>query len=441
MNFKTSTIGTLLIIFGTGIAALYEPSGLLHTFIGSGVYGRDLLLGMHLMLLIMYFISIEQFKPFIKVAWPIIIFALFFSPLFQSRSQLKDLLITLKWYAIWLDWMGVGYLIALRPRMPRLAVACLVLTYLFVFTDACIGFKEIKTNHLVLPAEANEDTAAGVTASRSQTMDGNIRAQGLQRDVFSFGNLMGVGFTTCLCIVALRRGFFTRASCLAMAAFFAYVGLFCGGRSVLFGMMLVSLLFIVAMYSSGYFKLYASRIMGTAIAVEGIVACIGIGYTLLYVITALNLHLTVLNLDSSFERDQVWRERLGLMFDYPISTLIGMPSAFYVARNGDPINFVDNLPLWIFYHTGIIGVVFFTVFFAKMCRRKLAYLHPSGYLVFIFFMGLVWGEGLARDTLGMYGCLPMFGAAGFLMGKEYLADRLAKAPLEESVETESLVEA
>jgi len=435
MNLQTSSIGNFLIVSGAAIACLYEPSGLLHIFIGSGVYGRDLLLAMHMLLLTMYFISIGQVRSLMKYAWPIVFFVLFFWPLFQSRTQLKDLLITLKWYAMWIDWMGIGYLIALKPRMPKLATAFCICCFLLILTDAAIGFREITTNHLVLPAESNEDTAAGVTAARNQTLEGSIRVQGLQRDVFSFGNLMGVGFATCLAMFLLRRGFFLRLTCIILTGFFGYVGFNSGGRSVLFGMLLTGLFFVIAFFSARFFKQQSPKIMLIALVAEGIVGLIGIGQTLLTIVNGMGLHLTVLNLASSFERDAVWRERLATMADSPISFFIGMPSAYYIGISGDPINFVDNLPLWIFYHTGIVGVVFFTIFFATMCRKRMAYLHPEGYLVFVFFMAMVWGEGLARDTLGMYSCLPMFAAAGFLIGKDYL-DCRAKALTTNATETE-----
>jgi hypothetical protein len=239
----------------------------------------------------------------------------------------------------------------------------------------------------------------------------------------------------------LRRGFFLRGTSALLAAFFAYVGFHCGGRSVLFGMMLVSVFFMMAFFSQRLFMQNAGKVITAAVITEGIVALIGIGNTLLTVINGLNLHMTVLNLASSFERDEVWRERLLLMFDYPISVLIGMPAAFYVGRNGDPITFVDNLPLWLFYHTGIVGLIFFITFFATLCRKRTAYVHPQGYLIFIFFMGLVWGEGLARDTLGMYSCLPMFGAAGFLMGKTFLANLKEIPEPEPQLEEPPLVQA
>ncbi len=403
-----------LVATGLLIFLCYLPDGLVHLKLGQLAYARDVLVGLHFGIALIFLERKRLLFPFLKKLWPISACALALLPLFIARTDLKDFLVHMKWIVLWFDWMLIGFLSwHLRP-FGRVMHTLLLCGFLMILADSAIGFRETRTNQFLLAVDRTEETASGSQLGRSQSLQGTVRAQGLQRSVFAFSNMMGLGILMCAALAVCSKRNGSRILFCIFAGWFVYVAFVSGGRSSLLGIAALLACMAWALYARvGFVRSFPTAALMGVLA--GTLIClVGLGEVLSFVTVPFYGSSRAFSMVSVWERDAIWAERIQTMNEYPIGWLTGMPSVHTLVQSAAGIDFADNTLLYLIYHFGVpITLLFLGAFYNAVTERhRRAY--PAAYAVFALSLAFVWGEGIARDTLWYFGCMPLFLSLGYL---------------------------
>lgn len=415
-----------LAVLGATIPLFYIPNGVMHLYLGRLVYARELLLLMHLGATLHCLHRAGHLPILRRSILPLFIFGAFLLPLTTDSTTQRDFLVICKWVLLWTDAILTGYLVFLQRRFVKTVAAIGTVALSLFALDGVIGLYELRTNSFVFAVQKEEETEAGVQVARSQQLAGVVRVQGMQRDVFSFANFMGVAFVTCLTVLARQRRWWLRAGAAIGVLGFCYVGFYSGGRSALLGMALALALFGIQMLSPPFLVRHGRKIMASAVVFGGVICFIGLAELLQSVIALVSDDSRVFNLASTYDRDAVWTERLDLMRTLPLSFALGMPTAKWMVGDALPVQFTDNQVLWIVFHTGVGGLALMLTYFYRLARPQTCEQHPTAYPALMFYMALLFGEGIARDTLFMFSAVPVFLLNGYFSA----ADAYAQADSE-----------
>ncbi len=182
----------VLIISGWIITLLYLPSGMLHAIVGSLVYVRDLLLGLHLIASIVWLSRIRQLRWVAENSWVILISPVLLIPAVFDRSFTMEALRTCKWSLCWLDWFFLGFFLRMNRDWGRWFQLLVAVTLGELVVELLAGAIEWATGHYLFPTVWGERTSFGVLVGNDQVLSSELRVRGLQRDVFSFANLMAM---------------------------------------------------------------------------------------------------------------------------------------------------------------------------------------------------------------------------------------------------------
>lgn len=227
---------------GWVITLLYLPSGLMHFVFGSAVYFRDGLLFLHVAACLHWLARNRELRAFARRDWMLIVPALFVLPAFADGGSRIEALTFVKWGILWMDWIILGRLASSVPGFTTTVKVLAIITVVLLLADLGSGLYERATHSFVIAGEADERTAFGVEVDREHQIGDQLRVKGLQRDVFSFANLMGMGSVLGLLIFINAKRPALRLPALVWSIAFAAMLIASGGRSAFFGVLACCLL-------------------------------------------------------------------------------------------------------------------------------------------------------------------------------------------------------
>ena len=406
---------------GWAITLLYFPSGLMHEWLGSLVYARDVLLISHLVATLIFFAKSGRLRSFAKNSWLLLLVPLFMLPaVFKSDYSIEALTLW-KWAAMWLDWILLGRLLAAQRSFTGTMWVLAGLTVLLLAADAAAGCYEWKTNKFLFPMRG-EVSGLGIPMGKDQHLVHHLRLKGLQRDVFSFANLMGLGCVLALCIFTSVKNALWRYSAFVISGMFALVLFASGGRSALIGIFAAGLLAAAFALDHQRVRRYSNHVVALWLCMAFAISLIGVGEITEVVGSSVLEGSYVGNSNSSYARDRSWGNILAAIGHVPIVLFTGGPLGSYIDSQVDAIyHWADNNYLWLVYHTSVVGLLGVVAYFRKVLGYRVSSSREWARDCCLLFLVFVMGESIAREALTFLGCMPLFVACGFITGSRLRA--------------------
>jgi hypothetical protein len=419
---------TRLIVLGWVVGLLYFPSGLLHGVLGAIVYVRDLLLGVHLILSLYWLGRKGHMNWVVQHSWVFLITPLLLLPAVMDHNYTLEALRTCKWSFCWFDWILLGHLLRMNRHWGQWFKLLGILTLLMMCTELVAGFIEWQTGSYLFPTTWGETTAFGVMRGNDQLLEGKLRIHGLQRDVFSFANVMGMNAVAGMACLTVFRQPALRLGGVLWACAFGFMMVVSGGRSALFGA------FAAAVYA-GYLLLAPAsaaknsrRYVVAWLVIAVVLSLIGVGKFTDFVGEQLLGGAHIGDADSAYMRDNYWVKMRGDFISQPLILLLGGPLVSLLDAKTDVMfHWADNQLLWNLYHIGIFGSLAFIYFFYKILEHEPRETERLTRQMLILFLVFVVGEGIARESLTFIGCLPLFVLCGYDSAGEAVGRRGAPA--------------
>ena len=123
-------------------------------------------------------------------------------------------------------------------------------------------------------------------------------------------------------------------------------------------------------------------------------------------------------------RDDNWKNIFAAFEDTPIILVIGGPFASLIDSSVAPMfHWADNQFLWDLYHLGAAGFCSVAFYFFSVLKKTTRDVNPRAVDVLIFFLLVVLGEGIARESLTFMGCMPLFVACGYVSAATRAAEQ------------------
>lgn len=422
-----------LIMSGWVIILLYFPSGLLHLYFNVAVYGRDLLLGAHLAAGIVFLRRLGHLDWVLKHSAILALVPLFLLPAALNHDFTLEAMRTVKWCFCWLDWIILGHLAFLNRRWHPWLGIFIGITLLELLVEAFVGLYEWHRGEYLFSPAWGEKTALGVLEVSNLRLENHIRIRGLQRDVFSFANLMAMSATAGLAWASTSRVMRDRLIGFALAAFFATMLVISGGRSSLFGIAAATLLAAAYCADISRVRPFAKIYVLVWVGIGLLISLVGVGPLSETVSGVIFGGSHVGDATSAYMRDENWKNMFAAFNDAPIIMAIGGPFASLLDSNVAPMfHWADNQFLWDLYHLGAAGFCAIAFYFFSVLKRAGREVNPRAVDVLIFFLLFVLGEGIARESLTFMGCMPLFLACGFVSAGSRAAERNAAGRIGET---------
>lgn len=420
-------LNRLLVYAGLLLWVISLPSGLLHSVLGKAKYALDGLMILHLMVSSVHLIRIRHYKDLLFDSWPLLLSLLLFLPAFwrsgnyftnmDSGTGRNVFLIGFKWYFLWFDALIIGYLMSFEGVLPGKTGLLTALLFCLMAADALVGIKEIRSGTYFLDTSSEEETAFGVQAARTTVVESYVRVKGLQRDVFFFSNLMGLGVVCCIIMIFLKKNPFMKGLFFLLLPLFGYPLYASGGRSAFIGIsfaLSISLFLLIAPHFTKRFS--GLFFLGAFAACWGIIY-IGIGPLTESVSNLFFRHSYIGDPTSAYDRDYYWSMFFDKMKEVPLIFLVGGPvAALFDSHAWALLAFADNQLIWQLYHNGIWGILLFVYYYyRKLCLvRRIGAFEP--FIIFSVLLCFVLGESVARDNFFMPGYIPLMIMCGYLAG-------------------------
>lgn len=423
----------ILVFAGWAIALLYFPSGLLHYYLGGKVYFRDGLMGLHFAACVWHFHRTGMLGRWLRQCWWLALVPLLVLPAVADRASVVEAFTVWKWTVLWSDWIMIGTLAATNWLEPRGVAILGSITLVLLVADAAAGFHEYQTNRFVFPIKSGEKSALGVVLGFDQVLGGKqIRLKGLQRDVFSFANLMAAAAVGGLALASATRKIGWRAAGWIWAAVFGLMLFLSGGRSAFFGVAAAAVIAIAMQASPEHSRRWMRRAALIWLAFAVFISFYGVSELSDQISALFFKHHRAGSTASAFLRDRAWQGLIGAIVEQPVILLCGAPAAALMDTHVTPFyHWADNEYLWLAYHVGLPGALAVTLFFFSAVRRESG--REVADTVFFLYLVFVMGEGIARESLTFLGCLPLFVAAGFRFAPRLNRRERIRAPRREEV--------
>ncbi len=404
-----------LIITGWIVALSYLPSGLLHAVVGDLVYLRDLAMGLHLLACLIWLGSSRQLGWVLRRCWFIIIPPLLLLPAVINPLYTIEALGTSKWSFCWLDWIILGYLVRQNRQWGDNFTMLLWVTSIMMGAEWAAGVFDWVAGHHLIEQTWGEKTVFGVSRMFDETIGGRIRIRGLQRDVFSFANIMGMNAVAGLAYLMVTRKAKHQLAAASWVLAFGGLMFVSGARSAIFGFT------AAAIYTLGIFtwpqitRRFERRYVLLWIGIAITLSFVGVGKFTDFVGSTLLGGSYVGDSESAFMRDDYWTIMLHTFGRYPLILLTGGPFVSLMdARVNSMFHWADNQLLWNAYHLGLVGSLGIVVFFYTVLRREAKDDQQRKVRqALVVFLVFVIGEGIARESLTLIGCLPLFVLCGY----------------------------
>jgi hypothetical protein len=398
---------------GGAVTLLYFPNALLHAWLGPAIYGRDVLLGLHLVISLFWLSRVGKLSSFLRQSWVLILPAAFILPAMVGANFRIEALTFVKWTAMWFDWLIMGRLLAGRGISPAVFMPLAVVAAGLLVVDLLAGAYELRTNKLLF-AHPGGVSAMGVPLNRQLRLDKRLRIKGLQRDVFSYANLMAMSVVAGFAVCAAAKKAEVRAASLAWSAVFGAMLFLSGGRSSFFGILASALLLAGLLGARSLARNYQRRIVLMWLIVALALSFVGVGQLTEWVGSHVMAGSRIGNSRSAYSRDENWGEIMETIENVPIVLFSGAPLAAFLDPKIAPIyHWADNQYLWLFYHTGVAGFLGVMLFFFRVLQRSPVGSRAWAWDTLMLFLLFVMGEGIARESMTFIGCLPLFLAAGY----------------------------
>jgi hypothetical protein len=394
---------------GWALALLYVPSGLMHVLLGKGVYARDVLLGIHLCACIYWLNRTRRLEAFARRSWLLLIPGFFLLPAIFNDNYTVEAVTFLKWTVFWLDWIIMGGLALEVIKGWNTAIIILVaITALLLVADLAAGTYERVADTYIFDTRG-EKSSFGVEEGRETKLAHHMRVKGLQRDVFSYANLMAASCVGGLLVFVSFEPFAARIASLAWTGMFG-IGMFLsGGRSAFFGVFGAGMVAVGLVSVPGIIRRHASRVVLVWLLTALTISLTGIGTLSESIGSSVMSGSHIGNSNSAYERDANWTGIIDAIENNPVVLVSGGPLASLLDPKVDAIyHWADNQYLWLVYHSGVVGLGAMCLYFAYILKLTPAgdrkWLHDGLVLYLLFVMG----EAMARESLTFIGCMPLF---------------------------------
>jgi hypothetical protein len=409
----------LLIISGWIIALLYFPSGFLHSMIGAGVYLRDLLLGVHLAASIIWLTRRHEMGWVAQHSWVILITPVLLIPAVIDHDFTVEALRTCKWSLCWLDWILLGHFLRLNRNWGRWWQILLTITAGEMVLEWLAGMIEWQSGKVLISSVWDERTAFGVLRGNVQYLQGQMRIRGLQRDVFSFSNLMAMNTVVGMALLVFTRKPIVRIGAAIWIPAFAGMMIVSGGRSSLFGAFAAAVYTTVLLLWPAVARRWSRWYVLAWVVIALVLSCIGVGKFTDAVGGMMFGKSYVGDSESAFMRDAFWVKMFAEFGRQPLILVFGGPFAkFFDGKIDTMFHWADNQLLWNLYHTGLVGALATALFFYKILEPEpRAEEWPLRHAL-VLFLCFVIGEGIARESMTFMGCLPLFVLCGYSTASE-----------------------
>ena len=408
-----------LFFSGWVITLLYLPSGLMHFLFGSGVYVRDGLLFLHFAACLYWLGRNRELPTFARRASILLVPAFFILPALFDGGARVEATTFLKWEVLWMDWIVLGRLAGFLPGFTPTVKVLIFFTVALLLADLGTGLYERSTNSFVITAEADSRTAFGVQVDREQHMGDartgdQLRVKGLQRDVFSFANLMGMGTVLGLLLFITAKRPVWRLPALVWTGAFAMMLMSSGGRSAFFGVFASCLVTASLLFAPDWTRRHYGRIVLGWLLVCLTISFVGVGRLSEAVGGSVFKDSNVGNAMSAYARDNNWAGILDTISRVPVVLIFGSSFSTLIDPKVDIFyHWADNQYLWLLYHTSVLGFVAVAWFFLTAILARTDGERPWARDAAILFLLFVMGEAIARESMTFIGVMPLFVALGF----------------------------
>ncbi|GEM_PF-6895320 len=406
-----------LVFSGWAITLSYFPSGFLHFYLGSAVYARDLLLAAHLFASLVWLRRVGDMRWVLRQSAILGLAPLLLLPAMADGEYRFEALRTAKWAFSWLDWIFIGHFAFHIRRWNKLLPLFIAATMVELLVELAIGAYEWRAGHYVFSTATTweEHTIFGVQSVKEMKLQGNIRIRGLQRDVFSFANLMAMSSVLGFAWAGVSRENWKRAAGFAWAAVFAGMLMVSGGRSALFGILASAILSGAYCIDHHFTRRWAKMYILAWVALALIISLAGVGQLTEAISGAFFGKSHLGDSSSAYMRDDNWKNLLDSFEQQPIILVIGGPFAALLDIHIAPMfHWADNQILWDAYHLGLAGALAIAFYFFRVIRIGKTRGRLRSWDVLVLFLLFVIGEGIARESLTFMGCMPLFVACGYV---------------------------
>ena len=405
-----------LIISGWAILLFYFPSGWLHHTMGAYVYLRDILLALHLFSSCVYLQKQGQLTSYLSKAWLLGLTPLFLLPaLFipESRVEIGGYI---KWSFIWFDCIILGRLISQHFTWRASTRVMALLSSMVLLADLGTGFYEWKNNTFVFPMHG-QLSPMGVEMGKDSTLKSFKRVKGLQRDVFSFANLMGMAIVASICVfVSVERTGVRTLSALSIALF-CFMLYNSGGRSAFLGVGAAGLIGMCLVFNPETSRRHLSKVAAVWLIIGLTISFIGIGAFTEWFSSHTLKDSHIGDATSAYMRDDNWEGVRNAIAHVPIVLFTGSPLGSMIDPRVLPIfHWADNNYLWLLYHGSFISLAGLIFYFRNVLARPIPTSRLWSKDCLLLFLLYVMGEAMARESLSFLGCMPLFIACGYVNG-------------------------
>ncbi len=403
-----------LFFSGWVLTLLYLPSGLMHFLLGSAVYIRDGLLFLHMAACLYWLARNRELTPFARRHWMLLVPACIILPAFIDGGSRVEALTFVKWGVLWIDWIILGRLAGFVPSFTMTAKVLIAVTVVLLLADFGTGLYERTTGAFAINGDADERTAFGVEVTRELHMGDQLRVKGLQRDVFSFANLMGMSTVLGMVFFINTKRPLLRLPALFWTVAFAAMMVISGGRSALFGVLASGLMTACVLTAPNWTRRYYPRFVLGWLLVCLTISSVGIGRLSEAVGGSVFRDSSMGNSMSAYMRDNNWAGIMDAISRVPVVLLFGAPLSWLIDPRVEVFfHWADNQYFWLLYHTSVLGFVAVAWFFFSMVRVRADGERAWARDAVILFLLFVMGEGLARESMTFIGVMPLFVAIGY----------------------------
>jgi len=408
---------TLLIFTGWALTLTYFPSGVLLFYFGSAVYLRDLLLAAHLAASLLWLHRLGDLRAVLRQSAILLLVPLFLVPAVADPEYRFEALRTVKWTFFWLDWIFMGHFVFQKRRWDEWLGIFIGITAGELLIEWLVGAYEWHAGHYIFstPTTWNDRTLFGVQTVKELTLEGTIRVRGLQRDVFSFANLMAMSAALGLALASILQRPWQKAAAFAWAAFFTVMLIVSGGRSALFGILATAILSVAYCVDCRFTRRWSQVYLIAWAAIAVVISFTGVGTISDTISGAFFGKSHIGDVSSAYMRDDNWNNMMAAFEQAPIILVTGGPvAALMDSRIAPMFHWADNQILWDIYHLGLAGALAIAFYFFRVLWIGRAGREPRGRDAIVLLLLFVLGEGIARESLTFMGCMPLFVACGYV---------------------------
>ena len=417
-----------LIISGWIIVLLYLPSGMLHAVVGNFVYARDILLGLHLAASVFWLARNQQLRWVAENSWVILITPILLIPAVLDLNLTPnggtismEALRTCKWSLCWLDWFCLGVFLRMNHDWGKWFQVVVLVTIGWLVIELLAGVYELSTGQYLFPTVWGQRTAFGVLVGNDQYLGSEHRIRGLQRDVFSFANLMAMSAVAGMACLTITRRVVVQVGAALWTIIFSILMFVSGGRSALFGALAAAIYTVSILLFRQRMRRFGRRYVLIWLLIGIALSLLGVGRFTDWISDNLLGGAHYGDPNSAYMRDTYWVQMLAAFRHSPIILVIGGPFASLLDHSiARMFHWADNQFLWNLYHLGIAGFLGVAFYFFRVLQVADEWSEPHIFDTLILFLLLVLGEGIARESLTFMGCVALFITCGYVIASDHV---------------------